>query len=103
MSDSIPAWLSNGEHVLTAEDVADMGGQNAVYAFREGLKDGKARYADGGAVASPVFVSSPPVMQTESHEAASVIRQGDRWYISSPADPTAVAHAVERRRNMKRV
>lgn len=36
-SDSIPAWLSTGEHVLTAADVAAMGGQSGVYAFRSAL------------------------------------------------------------------
>lgn len=36
-SDSIPAWLSNGEHVLTAKEVALMGGQQGVYAFRDAL------------------------------------------------------------------
>lgn len=32
--------LSDGEHVLTAADVAAMGGQHAVYAFRDGLHGG---------------------------------------------------------------
>lgn len=43
-SDSIAAWLSNGEHVLTARDVTAMGGQGGVYAFRNALhrKDGGA-------------------------------------------------------------
>lgn len=36
-SDSIPAMLSNGEHVLTAGDVQAMGGQQAVYQFRRQL------------------------------------------------------------------
>jgi len=36
-SDSIPALLSNGEHVLTAKDVSAMGGQGGVYAFRQAL------------------------------------------------------------------
>lgn len=36
-SDSIPAWLSSGEHVLTAKDVAAMGGQAGVYAFRDAI------------------------------------------------------------------
>jgi tape measure domain-containing protein len=36
-SDSIPAMLSNGEHVLTAKEVALMGGQGGVYAFRNAL------------------------------------------------------------------
>ncbi|MGV0607375.1 tape measure protein [Mycolicibacterium sp. XJ1904] len=44
-SDSIPAWLSNGEHVLTAADVAAMGGQGGVYAFRNAL-----HRAPGGSV-----------------------------------------------------
>lgn len=36
-SDSVPAWLSSGEHVLTAKDVAAMGGQAGVYAFRNAI------------------------------------------------------------------
>jgi hypothetical protein len=36
-SDEIPAWLSNGEHVLSASDVNAMGGQKGVYAFRNAL------------------------------------------------------------------
>lgn len=36
-SDSIPAMLSNGEHVLSAADVKAMGGQAGVYAFRKSL------------------------------------------------------------------
>jgi hypothetical protein len=45
--------LSNGEHVLDAEDVARMGGQAGVYAFRESLYKRPADYtgyANGGAV-----------------------------------------------------
>jgi len=33
--------LSSGEHVFTADDVRDMGGQGAVYAFRHALQTGK--------------------------------------------------------------
>lgn len=44
-SDSIPAYLSNNEHVLTAKDVAAMGGQAGVYAFRNAL-----HRRDGGAI-----------------------------------------------------
>ena len=47
-SDSIPAWLSNGEHVLTAADVRKMGGQDGVYAFRAALQSGLT-FNDGGA------------------------------------------------------
>ena len=44
-SDSVPALLSNGEHVLTARDVSAMGGQSGVYSFRKAL-----HAATGGAV-----------------------------------------------------
>lgn len=46
-SDSIPAWLSNNEHVWTAREVANAGGHAAVEAIRA-----QFRYAAGGAVES---------------------------------------------------
>lgn len=50
-SDSIPAMLSNGEHVLTAADVAAMGGQQGVYAWRAALHaGGPKKFATGGGV-----------------------------------------------------
>lgn len=49
-SDSIPARLSNGEHVLTAADVRNLGGHAAVYAMRDAAKSGRG-YALGGEVA----------------------------------------------------
>lgn len=49
-SDSIPAMLSNGEHVLTASDVQKAGGQNAIYRMRAGIQAGALRFAKGGAV-----------------------------------------------------
>ncbi|MHA7261910.1 phage tail tape measure protein [Arthrobacter sp. TMN-37] len=49
-SDSIPARLSNGEHVLTAREVQAMGGQAAVYGFRSRLRSGAQGFAEGGAV-----------------------------------------------------
>ena len=45
--DSVPILAAPGEHMLTAADVAAMGGQNAVYAFRSALHGG-----GGTAVAS---------------------------------------------------
>jgi TP901 family phage tail tape measure protein len=47
--DSVVAMLAPGEHVLTAADVARMGGQAGVYAFRSALSQGRG-YASGGAV-----------------------------------------------------
>jgi TP901 family phage tail tape measure protein len=50
-SDSIPAWLSNGEHVLTAAEVEKLGGQAAVYRMRSAIWSGDMpAFADGGAV-----------------------------------------------------
>lgn len=50
-SDSIPAWLSNGEHVLTAEEVERLGGQDAVLRMRQAIMSGTMpRFAEGGGV-----------------------------------------------------
>lgn len=49
-SDSIPIMASNGEHMLTAEDVQALGGQAGVYAFRRNLHSGIGRFASGGAI-----------------------------------------------------
>ena len=62
-SDSIPAWLSDGEHVLTASDVRMAGGQDAVYRLRAGIQAGEYSFAKGGKVkkggggVSPTFLS----------------------------------------------
>lgn len=58
-SDSIPARLSNGEHVLTASDVRKMGGHGAVYAMRASVQSGRG-YAGGGEVRQYV---APPMYQ----------------------------------------
>jgi TP901 family phage tail tape measure protein len=52
-SDSIPALLSNGEHVLTAAEVQRAGGQGGVYRLRAALRAGNLpAFATGGAVGS---------------------------------------------------
>jgi phage-related minor tail protein len=46
--------LSNGEHVLDSEDVRRMGGQAAVYRFRQMLDSGNIPgFADGGQISVP--------------------------------------------------
>ncbi|AYR00988.1 tape measure protein [Arthrobacter phage Isolde] len=51
-SDDILALLSNGEHVLTADEVRKMGGQAEVYRFRRLLDSGMLpKFATGGAAA----------------------------------------------------
>lgn len=57
-SDSIPAWLSNGEHVWTAAEVAALGGQQAMLTLRAAIRSGRRvdygdaapGFATGGAV-----------------------------------------------------
>lgn len=57
-SDSIRAWLSNGEHVWTAAEVTALGGQDAMYQLRAAVRSGKRveigdetpGFAGGGAV-----------------------------------------------------
>lgn len=51
-SDSIPARLSRGEHVLTAREVRAAGGHDVIYALRQAILKGRlpGGYAAGGAV-----------------------------------------------------
>lgn len=50
--DLVPAQLSNGEHVWTAKEVEKAGGQRAMYRMRKTVMEGKAAFADGGAVST---------------------------------------------------
>lgn len=49
-SDDILSWLSNGEHVMTAVEVAKAGGQNIVYALRDMIKRGIPFEWDNGSI-----------------------------------------------------
>jgi TP901 family phage tail tape measure protein len=49
-SDDIPAWLSNGEHVWTAEEVRKAGGHGAVESLRSMVLKGAPAFATGGRV-----------------------------------------------------
>lgn len=49
-SDDIPALLSDGEHVVTAAEVASAGGQNVVYAIRDMIARGIPFKWDGGRI-----------------------------------------------------
>jgi len=56
-SDSIPAMLSNGEHVWTAAEVAALGGHQAMHALRAAVMRGEVgAFATGGAVGRNVTV-----------------------------------------------
>jgi hypothetical protein len=54
-SDSIPAMLSNGEHVLTAREVRAAGGHSAIQAWRKSLVAG---FANGGPVGAPISIAA---------------------------------------------
>lgn len=46
-SDDVLMWGSNGEHMLTYDDVQDLGGHSAVYAMRDALQHGRGFTFDG--------------------------------------------------------
>jgi hypothetical protein len=59
--DRVPAYLSNGEHVLTAREVAAMGGHGAVERFRFLAVAGRLpAFASGGALARPPMPRAYP-------------------------------------------
>lgn len=74
-SDSIPAYLSNGEHVWTAKEVDAAGGHDAVYAMRREVMSGVGRgrapeFAAGGPVEwmwARVKELSPAMQLTSSY------------------------------------
>lgn len=67
-SDSIPALLSNGEHVLTAAEVRAAGGHQAIYALRAAMLGGRLpRFAAGGMVGG---LAIPAPITRESGSAA---------------------------------
>lgn len=49
-SDEVPIAASNGEHMLTANEVAQAGGHGAIYRWRARIRSGLARFAVGGEV-----------------------------------------------------
>src|SRR5699024_9283655 len=75
--DSIPALLSNGEHVITAKEVAQAGGQDAIYRMREAIRSG-FKFANGGAVERGTHAPSiirNKVMRTACSDAGGVAAQ----------------------------
>ncbi len=51
--DSVPVMAMPGEHMLTTQDVDNLGGQDGVFRFRAALAQGRVgRFADGGAIGS---------------------------------------------------
>lgn len=84
--------LSNGEHVLTAAEVNAMGGQNAVYQFREHLRSGGSGYASGGSVGREY--SAPASSGAGSAGGAPGTTIEMPITINGATDANAVRHAV---------
>ena len=83
-SDSIPALLSSGEHVITAREVAMAGGQDAIYRMREAIRSG-FKFANGGAVEKRGYAPVPTMAPASS--------LGQRQ-VSASVDTAAIASAV---------
>jgi len=71
-SDSIPALLSNGEHVWTAREVRGAGGHAAVEALRARAAAGGSAFAKGGAVGIPRFAEGGGVIDWLSGKAKQI-------------------------------
>lgn len=89
-SDSIPALLSNGEHVWTAEEVVAAGGHQAVVAMRERvLGRGKpiAAFATGGAVGGVQRFAAGGQVKADAGVSALLLKQ----LVSGPDTSTVSA------------
>lgn len=81
--DLVPALLSNGEHVLTAEEVQAAGGHDAIYAWRDRLVGRQViRRADGGPI--PRFATGSVVDGFQLTP-----EQWRMWNAFFPHNPTA--------------
>ena len=87
-SDSIPARLSNNEHVFTAGEVKAAGGHQAIYSLRQQLLAGAKtlHLATGGGVENGAVA---PVRY-------SPVAQGMQVQSAQPVDTGAIASAVAR-------
>lgn len=78
-SDEVPILASNGEHMVTAEEVQKAGGHGAIYRWRAAIRAGLAKFAGGGAIGS----ASADVRRwrREMQRAQASVRRsrGTRW------------------------
>jgi hypothetical protein len=71
-SDSIPALLSNGEHVIAADEVAGAGGHAEVERIRRLMADGTLRYVlDAYRDRMPALAAGGPVVRVPEYAAPS--------------------------------
>lgn len=99
-SDDIPALLSNGEHVLDAEDVDALGGQAAVYRLRAQLHRSPSKSLAGGY--GQVQSLPAQYMGWGAAPAAAAGHVTHNWKIYDQTNPVATAHEVSRRQSMLR-
>ena len=102
-SDSIPAWLSNGEFVIRTAAAERLGYGVLDYINRWGRFPG---YAAGGQVstaplADRIQASQPVIRQTPATVVTST--PVNNWQINQVGDPVAIAQAVSRRQNMYQI
>jgi TP901 family phage tail tape measure protein len=83
-SDSIPARLSNGEHVWTAREVQAAGGHQAVMSMRSQVLQGPG-YAQGGPVVWPYPTTAKMTKVPSEEEAASAVTPNFGSWPSSPS------------------
>ncbi|MEW1754707.1 phage tail tape measure protein [Streptomyces angustmyceticus] len=80
-SDSIPAWLSNGEHVWTAKEVRNAGGHGAVMAMRRAAANGRMGmpgFKDGGGIFGWVK-SAGTALKGVGSAAWDAVKKGASW------------------------
>lgn len=70
-SDSVPFMGSNGEHVLTAAEVALAGGHDSVFRMRAAIRAGMLRFREGGGIENGQAVRMTPVPAYRATPASS--------------------------------
>lgn len=91
-SDSIPALLSNGEHVWTAAEVRGAGGHSAVEALRAQAARRGSAYAKGGAVGIPRYADGGVVdwLSGKARQIGGALMDGIQ-FMTSPSKAWDVA------------
>lgn len=93
-SDSILARVSNGEHVLTAQEVAAAGGHAAIYRLRAMLRQGAIPgFADGGAIERLSLPSVPAASSGPTNIINLTLPGGESFELQAQE---SVARALQR-------
>ncbi|WP_079405345.1 phage tail tape measure protein [Streptomyces sp. 3211] len=91
-SDSIPALLSNGEHVWTAREVQGAGGHSEVERLRSQARRGGSMFAKGGAVGIPRYADGGVVdwLSGKARQIGGALMDGIQ-FMTSPSKAWDVA------------